>query len=58
MCAFVSVLLLLTGNTTKTFAVIKITFDEKCKKRLSKLEMQLNYIFYTADVLKLQKCKI
>ncbi len=40
MCAFVSVLLLLTGNKTKTFAVIKITFDEKCK-----LEMQLNSIF-------------
>ncbi len=53
MCAFVSVLLLLTGNKTKTFAVIKITFDEKCK-----LEMQLNSNFLSAEVLKLQKCKI
>ncbi len=53
MCAFVSVLLLLTGNKTKTSAVIKITFDEKCK-----LEMQLNSIFLSAEVLKLQKCKI
>ncbi len=40
MCAFCVSVVIVNRNKTKTSAVIKITFDEKCK-----LEMQLNSIF-------------